>query len=305
GGAGFLGKYVVRKLEDRGCFNVFSPRSKDYNLIDMQQVKKLYQDSKPDIVIHLAARVGGIGEVRQKPAEFFYENLQMGVQMMEEGRIQGIEKFVAIGTVCAYPKTIPLPFAEENLWDGYPEETNAPYGLAKKMTLVQAQAYRQQYGFNAIYLLPVNLYGPGDNFNPETSHVVSALIKKCVDAVEVGTDKIIVWGTGSPTREYLYVEDAAEGIILAAEKYDEPDPINLGSGFEISIRELAVMTASLIGFKGQLVWDESKPDGQPRRLFDISKARKRFGFSAKTDFEEGLKNTIEWYREQRIKGLIQ
>lgn len=304
GGAGFLGRYVVKKLEERGCREIFIPRSKDYNLVEMEPVKRLYGDAKPDIVIHLAARVGGIGETSKRPGEFFYENLMMGVQMMEQGRVFGVKKFVAIGTVCAYPKNIPAPFTEEDLWNGYPEETNAPYGIAKKMTLVQAQAYHQQYGFNATYLLPVNLYGPGDNFDPETSHVIPALIKKCVDAMEVSTDKITVWGTGEPTREYLYVEDAAEGIVLATEKYNKPEPVNLGSGFEISIKHLAGLIAELTGFKGQLVWDISKPDGQPRRLFDTSKAEKEFGFRARTSFKEGLRKTIEWYKGQRAGGQI-
>jgi len=304
GGAGFLGKHVVKKLEKKGCREIFIPRSKDYNLVDMEAVKRLYQDSKPDTVIHLAAKVGGIGVTKEKPGEFFYDNLMMGVQMMEQGRLFEIEKFVAIGTVCAYPKYIPIPFKEKDLWNGYPEETNAPYGLAKKMTLVQSQAYRQQYGFNAIYLVPVNLYGPGDNFNPESSHVIPALIKKCVDVIENNEREVVVWGTGKPTREYLYVEDAAEGIILATEKYDKPEPVNLGSGFEISIRDLADLIAKLTGFKGHITWDTSRPDGQPKRLFDSSKAEKEFGFKAKTNFEEGLRKTIEWYKERRTKGLL-
>ncbi|MFC1928302.1 GDP-L-fucose synthase family protein [Chloroflexota bacterium] len=303
GGAGFLGKCVVNKLKESGCKAVFVPRSQEYNLVEMKAVRRLYSEAKPDIVIHLAATVGGIGVTSEKPGEFFYENLMMGVQMMEQGRLSGIEKFVAIGSVCAYPKNIPIPFNEEDLWNGYPEETNAPYGVAKKMTLVQAQAYRQQYGFNAIYLLPVNLYGPGDNFYPATSHVVPALIKKCFDAIESGQDSVTVWGTGKPTREYLYVEDCAEGIVLAAEKYNKPDPVNLGSGFEISIKDLAVLITRLTGFKGQLILDSSKPDGQPRRLFDNSRATKEFGFKAKTGFEEGLKNTVEWYSNQRAKGF--
>ena len=271
----------------------------------MEAVKRLYRDANPDIVIHLAARVGGIGATSKKPAEFFYENLMMGVQMMEQGRLLGIKKFVAIGTVCAYPKNIPVPFREEDLWNGYPEETNAPYGLAKKMLLVQSQAYRQQYGFNAIYLLPVNLYGPGDNFDPETSHAIPALVKKCLDAVDAGKEAITVWGTGEPTREYLYAEDAAEGIVLATEKYDNPEPVNLGSGFEISIRDLVILIAKLTGFDGRIAWDISKPDGQPKRLFDSAKAEKEFGFRAKTSFEKGLRKTIEWYKEQRAKCLIQ
>jgi len=304
GGAGFLGKHVVKQLEKKGCREIFIPRSKDYNLVDTEAVKRLYQDSKPDIVIHLAAKVGGIGVIKEKPGEFFYDNLMMGVQMMEQGRIFEIEKFVAMGTVCAYPKYIPIPFKEKDLWNGYPEETNAPYGLAKKMTLVQAQAYRQQYGFNAIYLVPVNLYGSGDNFNPESSHVIPALIKKFVDAIDSNEREVVAWGTGKPTREYLYVEDAAEGIILATEKYDKPEPVNLGSGFEISIRELADLIAKLTGFKGHVTWDTSRPDGQPKRLFDSSKAEKEFGFKATTNFEEGLRKTIEWYKEQRTKGLL-
>ncbi len=304
GGAGFLGSYVVARLKQAGCGDVFVPRSSDYDLVDMEAVKRLYQDAAPDIVIHLAARVGGIGVTEEKPGEFFYENLMMGVQMMEQGRLSNIEKFVALGTVCAYPKDIPIPSKEEDLWNGYPEETNAPYGLAKKMLLVQAQAYRQQYGFKAIYLLPVNLYGPGDNFDPATSHVIPALIKKCLDAKEAGQEEIVIWGTGKPTREYLYVENAAEGILLATEKYDEPDPINLGSGFEISIRDLVNLVVRLTGFRGQVVWDTSKPDGQPRRLFDNSKAERAFGFRATTSFEEGLQKTIKWYKDQSTRGLI-
>ncbi|MFC1952562.1 GDP-L-fucose synthase family protein [Chloroflexota bacterium] len=304
GGAGFLGNYVVKILEDKGVKDIFIPRSKDYNLVEMEAVKRLYRDVCPDIVIHLAAKVGGIGITKEKPGEFFYENLMMGVQMMEQGRLFGIDKFVAIGTVCAYPKDIPIPFKEENLWYGYPEETNAPYGLAKKMTLVQAQAYRQQYGFNAIYLLPVNLYGPGDNFTPESSHVIPALIKKCIDAIENNENEIVVWGTGKPTREYLYIEDAAEGVVLTIEKYNKPEPVNLGSGFEISIMDLVNLITRLTGFKGLITWDTSKPDGQPRRLFDNSLAEREFTFKAKTDFEEGLEKTIEWYKQQRTKGLV-
>ncbi|MFC1983976.1 GDP-L-fucose synthase family protein [Chloroflexota bacterium] len=304
GGAGFLGTNIVKKLEERGYKEIFVPRSKDYNLVEMEAVKRLYGDAKPDVVIHLAARVGGIGVTSQKPGDYFYENLMMGVQMMEQGRLFGVEKFVAIGTVCAYPKNIPIPFTEEDLWNGYPEETNAPYGIAKKMTLVQSQAYRQQYDFNAIYLLPVNLYGPGDNFDPETSHAIPALIKKCLDAVEAGKEEITVWGTGEPTREYLYVKDAAEGIILATEKYNKPEPVNLGSGFEISIKDLVGLIAKLTGFSGRIIWDTSKPDGQPRRLFDTSKAESEFGFRAKTNFEEGLRETIEWYKAQRAKGMV-
>jgi len=295
GGAGFLGFYVVKKLGERGCRSIFVPRSKQYDLVSYEACKKVYEDSKPDIVIHLAARVGGIGANRENPGKFFYENLMMGVQMMDLGRQAGIEKFVAIGTICAYPKLTPVPFKEEDLWNGYPEETNAPYGLAKKMLLVQAQAYGQQYGFNAIYLLPVNLYGPGDNFDPQSSHVIPALIKKCVDAIANDDRKITVWGTGKPTREFLYVEDAAEGILLASERYNRPDPVNLGAGFEISIKDLVGLIVRLTGFKGAIFWDNSMPDGQPKRMLDTAKAFKEFGFKAGMPFEEGLRQTIEWY----------
>lgn len=299
GGTGFLGKYVVRKLEARGCRDIFVPRIEEYNLVEMEAVKRLYQDSRPEVVINIAGKVGGIGATRTKPGEFFYENLMMGVQMMEQGRLYGVEKFVAIGTVCAYPKDIPIPFKEEYLWNGYPEETNAPYGLAKKMTLVQAQAYRQQYDFNAIHLMLVNLYGAGDNFDSETSHVIPALIRKCLEAIDKHRKEIVVWGTGKPTREFLYVEDAAEAIVLASEKYNKSEPVNIGSGFEISISDLVCLITELTGFNGQLIWDTSKPDGQPRRLFDNSKAAKEFDFKARTGFEEGLRNTIKWYKEQR------
>ena len=297
GGAGFLGLFVVEKLKERECAEIFVPRSKDYNLVDRESCKKVYLDSRPDIVLHLAARVGGIGANRENPGRFFYENLMMGAQMMEEGRLFGVEKFVALGTICAYPKFTPIPFREENLWNGYPEETNAPYGLAKKMLLVQSQAYRTQYGFNSIYLLPVNLYGPGDNFNPKSSHVIPALIKKCIEAAEKNIPSITVWGSGKATREFLYVEDCAEGILLAAERYNKREPVNLGAGFEISIKELVEIIAKLTGFKGAIVWDTSKPDGQPRRCLDTTRAKKEFGFVAKTPFEEGLKKTIGWYRE--------
>ena len=305
GGAGFLGAFVVRKLEERGCKNIFIPRSRDYDLVDMEAVRRLYRDAKPDIVIHLAARVGGIGANQANSGKFFYENLMMGVQLMEIGRQAGIEKFVAIGTICAYPKFTSVPFKEEDLWNGYPEETNAPYGLAKKMLLVQAQAYRQEYGFNSVYLLPVNLYGPGDNFDPQSSHVIPALIKKCFDAVSQPESSdprystVTVWGTGKPTREFLYVEDAAEGIILATEHYNKPDPVNLGAGFEISIRDLAELIARLTGFKGRIVWDSTKPDGQPRRMLDTSRAEKEFGFKAKVELEKGLRRTIDWYLATR------
>lgn len=296
GGAGFLGSFVVEKLKEREVKEVFVPRSRDYNLVDIKAVKKVYKDSKPDIVIHLAARVGGIGANSKNPASFFYDNLMMGVQMMEEGRLFGVSKFVNVGTVCSYPKFTPVPFKEDYLWNGYPEETNAPYGIAKKVLIVQSEAYRKQYGFNSINLIPVNLYGPRDNFDLETSHVIPAIIRKCLDAVSRSEDEIVVWGTGKATREFLYVEDAAEGILLAAEKYDKSDPVNLGSGNEISIKELVELIAKYTGFNGKILWDNSKPDGQPRRLLDTSKAYKEFGFKAKTSFEEGLKKTISWYR---------
>jgi len=296
GGAGFLGKYVVNKLREKGVKDIFVPRSKDYNLVDNEAVKRLYRDAGPDIVIHLAAVVGGIGANRENPGKFFYDNLMMGVQMMEQGRNSGIEKFVAIGTVCAYPKFTPVPFREEDLWNGYPEETNAPYGLAKKMLLVQSQAYRQQYGFNSIFLLPVNLYGPGDNFDLETSHVIPALIAKMIDARDKGKKQVVLWGTGNVSREFIYVEDAAEGIVLATEKYDRADPVNIGAGFEISIKDLATLIARLTEYSGDIVWDTTRPDGQPRRMLDISRALKEFGFKAKTNLEEGLKKTIESFQ---------
>src|SRR3989338_5145372 len=299
GGSGFLGSFVVEKLKQRGCKDIFIPKSEDYDLIENEACKRLYKDAKPDVVIHLAARVGGIGANRENPGKFFYENLMMGVQMMEQGRLFGLGKFVALGTICAYPKFTPVPFKEEDLWDGYPEETNAPYGLAKKMLLVQSQAYRMQYGFNSIYLLPVNLYGPRDNFDPKSSHVIPALIKKCVDAMEKDEPSITVWGTGKATREFLYVEDCAEGIVLASEKYDKSEPINLGAGFEISIKELVTLIVGITGFKGDIVWDSTKPDGQPRRSLDTSKAKAEFGLEAKTGFEEGVKRTIDWYGKSR------
>ncbi len=295
GGAGFLGSVVVEKLKARGCTEIFVPRSSDYDLVQMEAVRRLYADAKPDMVIHLAAVVGGIGANKANPGKFYYDNLMMGTQLIEVGRQVGLGKFVAIGTICAYPKLTPVPFKEEDLWNGYPEETNAPYGLAKKMLLVQSQAYRAQYGFNSIYLLPVNLYGPGDNFEVESSHVIPALIRKCIEAKESGLGSITVWGTGRPTREFLYVEDAAEGILQAAEKYDRPEPVNLGSGCEISIKELAELIAEKTGFDGELVWDSTQPDGQPRRLLDTSRAEKEFGFKADTAFEDGLGKTIEWF----------
>jgi GDP-L-fucose synthase len=297
GGAGFLGAYVLAGLKKRGCKNVLVPKIEDYDLIKISDIKKMYDNMKPDIVIHLAAVVGGIGANREHPGKFFYENLMMGAQLIEEGRLQNLEKFVAIGTICAYPKFTPVPFKEDDLWSGYPEETNAPYGLAKKMLLVQSQAYRQEYNFNSIFLLPVNLYGPGDNFKPESSHVIPALIKKCVDAINKGDKYIECWGTGSASREFIYAEDAAEGILLATEFYNGSEPVNIGVGFEITIKDLVGKIAKLAGFKGEIHWDASKPDGQPRRCLDTSRAKKIFGFEAKTDFDAGLKATIEWYKK--------
>jgi GDP-L-fucose synthase len=299
GGAGFLGGFVIEGLKKRSCKNILVPRIENYNLVNLTDVLRMYDDMKPDIVIHLAAVVGGIGANRQHPGKFFYENLMMGVQLIEQARLRNIEKFVAIGTICAYPKFTPVPFREDDLWNGYPEETNAPYGLAKKMLLVQSQAYRAEYGFNSIFLLPVNLYGPGDNFNPESSHVIPALIKKCFDALDEGLDHIVCWGTGRSSREFVYVEDAAEGILLATEHYNGPEPVNVGAGFEITIKDLAEKIVKLTGFKGEIRWDLSKPDGQPRRRLDVSRARKLFGFEAKMPFDEGLKRTIEWYRRSR------
>jgi len=302
GGAGFLGSLVVRKMRERGAREVFVPRSSDYDLTQADAIRDLYDDARPDVVIHLAAVVGGIGANRERPGEFFYKNLMMGVQLVEEARVRGVEKFVAIGTICAYPKFAPVPFREADLWDGYPEETNAPYGLAKKMLLVQCQAYREQYGFNGIFLLPVNLYGPGDNFDPGSSHVIPALIKKCVDAREAGEDHITAWGTGNVSREFIYVEDAAEGILLASEHYDKPEPVNIGTGSEITIRDLAGLIARLTGFTGRIEWDSSKPDGQPRRCLDTSRAAEEFGFQAQMPFEEGLRKTIEWYEQRGRMG---
>jgi len=301
GGAGFLGAAVVRKLIERGVKeeDIFIPRSAQYDLVDGDAIDRMLADSQPDMIIHLAAQVGGIGANREHPAEFFYSNLMMGVQLIHKAWERGIEKFVAIGTICAYPKFTPLPFKEEDLWIGYPEETNAPYGLAKKMLLVQSQAYRDQYGYNSIYLLPVNLYGPEDNFNPESSHVIPALIKKCVDAQETGQKEIVVWGDGSPTREFLYVEDAAEGIVKASEFYNESEPVNLGSGEEISIKDLVETIVAATGFEGNLVWDTDKPNGQPRRCLDTTRAKEWFGFEAQMPFAEGLKRTVDWYRKNR------
>jgi len=295
GGAGFLGGYVTEGLQKRGCKNILVPKIEDYDLVELKDIIRMYDDMKPDIVIHLAAVVGGIGANREHPGEFFYKNLMMGIQLIEQGRLRNIEKFVAIGTVCAYPKFTPVPFKEENLWNGYPEETNAPYGLAKKMLLVQSQAYRAEYGFNSIFLLPVNLYGPGDNFDPKSSHVIPALIKKCVDAIEAGDDYIECWGTGNVSREFIYAADAAEGILLATEHYNGSEPVNIGAGFEITIKDLAEKIAKFTGFGGEIRWDSSEPDGQPRRCLDTSRAKEYFGFKAQTAFDEGLKATIDWY----------
>jgi GDP-L-fucose synthase len=300
GGGGFLGKAVVRRLEAGGATDVFVPRSREYDLRTRDGIAAALGDGRPDLVIHLAAVVGGIGANRENPGRFFYENAIMGIELMEQARLAGIDKFVQIGTVCSYPKFTPVPFREGDLWNGYPEETNAPYGVAKKMLLVQGQAYRQQYGLNVIHLIPVNLYGPGDNFNPTSSHVIPALVKKCVDARDAGADHIDVWGTGSASREFLYVDDAAEGIVLAAEHYDGADPVNLGVGREITIRDLVELIVRLTGFEGELRWDASKPDGQPRRALDTSRARQSFGFEAKTSFEDGLRWTIEWYEANRL-----
>jgi GDP-L-fucose synthase len=297
GGAGFLGSFVTEGLHQRGA-DVFIPRIEDYDLVKPDDIQRMLADARPELIIHLAALAGGIGANRARPADFFYINLMMGVQLMHEAWKFGVNKFVAIGTICAYPKFTPLPFREENLWDGYPEETNAPYGLAKKMLLVQAQAYREQYGFNAVYLLPVNLYGPRDNFDLETSHVIPALIRKCLEAKARGDQQVVLWGDGSPTREFLYVEDAARGILLAAEHFNSNEPVNLGSGMEISIKELANLIRRLTGYEGEFFWDTDKPNGQPRRALDVSRAEKFFGFRAQVLFEEGLRRTIEWYKQK-------
>lgn len=298
GGSGFLGSRVVQKLQERGVEKLFTPRSKDYDLRDYTAVTRLLKDTEPTIIIHLAAIVGGIGANRARPAEFFYSNLMMGTTLFHEAWRASVRKFVTIGTVCAYPKFTPVPFHESDLWNGYPEETNAPYGLAKKMLLVQGQAYRQQYGFNSIYLLPTNLYGPGDNFDPASSHVIPALIRKFFEANQSEDQQVIAWGTGAATREFLYVDDAAEGITLATELYNDAEPVNLGSGMEISIRNLTELIGRLVGFEGDVIWDSSKPDGQPRRALDTSRAEKLFGFKAETTFEKGLQATIDWYRSQ-------
>ncbi len=299
GGAGFLGSFVQEVLKERGASQIFIPTIEDYDLTTSEGVQRMLDDVKPDVIIHLAALAGGIGANRARPAEFFYKNLMMGVPLMHAAWEQGVEKFVVIGTICAYPKFTPVPFKEEDLWDGYPEETNAPYGLAKKMLLVQAQAYREQYGFNAIYLLPVNLYGPRDNFNLETSHVIPALIRKMVEAKQRGDEQVVLWGDGSPTREFFYAGDAALGIALAAERYNGDEPVNLGAGMEVSIKDLAETIARLTGFEGEVVWDTTKPNGQPRRGLDTSRAMEYFNFHAQMPFEEGLKRTIDWFMENQ------
>lgn len=299
GGAGFLGSFLLEALAERGAKDIFVPKIEEYDLVNLQAIQRMLDASQPDIIIHLAALAGGIGANRARPADFFYINMMMGVQLIHEAWKRGVTKFVALGTVCAYPKFTPVPFKEENLWNGYPEETNAPYGLAKKMQLVQAQAYRQQYGFNAIYLLPVNLYGPRDNFNLETSHVIPALVRKCIEAQERGDKEVVLWGDGSPTREFIYAGDAADGILSATEFYDGTEPVNIGSGQEISIMHLAEMVARLTGYQGKLVWDTTKPNGQPRRGLDTSRAAEYFGWRAHTPFDEGLRRTIAWYRENR------
>ncbi len=299
GGAGFLGGCVTELLREHRCNNILVPRSRDYNLVNYADVVKMYDDMKPDIVIHLAAVVGGIGANRLHPGRFFYDNLMMGVQLIEQARLRKIEKFVAIGTVCLYPKFTPVPFKEDDIWNGYPEETNAPYGLAKKMLLVQSQAYRAEYGFNSIFLIPVNFYGPRDNFDPESSHVIPAIIKKCLDAVESKADYVECWGTGEASREFIYAADAAEAILLATEHYNGPEPVNIGTGSEIKIKDLAAKIARLTGFTGRIRWDGSKPDGQPRRCLNVSRAKQLFGFEAKMPFDEGLKRTVDWYRRWR------
>lgn len=295
GGAGFLGSYLVPHLKARGAENIFIPRRREYDLVDINAVRRLYDDARPDLVIHLAAVVGGIGANDSNAGQYFYDNLMMGAQLMEEARARKLPKFVAVGTICSYPKFTPVPFLEDDLWNGFPEETNAPYGLAKKMMLVQSQAYRKQYGMNSIFLLPVNLYGPRDNFDPQTSHVIPALIRKCVDAKRSGANEIVCWGTGNVTREFLHADDCARAVVMASETYNDIDPVNIGAGFEISIRDLAEKIAELTGFKGRIVWDHTKPDGQPRRSLDVRRAWERFGFRAEIGFDEGLRETIDWY----------
>ena len=299
GGAGFLGSFVVAELRARGAGEIIVPRSRDYDLVEMSAVRKLYDDARPDLVIHLAAQVGGIGANRKNPGKYFYDNLMMGVQLIEEGRRRGLPKLVATGTICAYPKFAPVPFREEDLWNGYPEETNAPYGLAKKMLLVQSQAYRDQYGFNSVVVFPVNLYGPRDNFDYESSHVIPAMIRKIEDAIRANASEVVLWGDGTPTREFLYVEDAADGILAAAERYDGSEPINLGSGEEIAIRDLAQLIARIMDYRGRFVYDTSKPNGQPRRQLSVERAERLLGWKARTSFEEGLQKTITWWRAQK------
>jgi GDP-L-fucose synthase len=299
GGAGFLGSFVVEKLVARGATNVFVPRSAEYDLTQPDDLNRLLQDADPHIIIHIAALAGGIGANSDRPAEFFYNNLMMGVPLMHAAYQRRVEKFVALGTICSYPKFAPIPFKEESLWTGYPEETNAPYGLAKSMLLVQSQTYREQYGFNSIYLLPVNLYGPRDNFDLKTSHVIPALIRKFLEAQERGDESVTLWGDGSPTREFLYVQDAAEGILLGAERYNDSEPVNLGSGMEISIKDLAELIGKLTGFEGDFIWDTDKPNGQPRRRLDVTRAKEHFGFEAQMGFEEGLRRTIEWFKTHK------
>ncbi len=302
GGAGFLGRHLLARLQSAGCHHVVAPSHGEYNLTSIDALERMFDLHRPEIVIHLAAVGGGIGANRANPGRFFYENAIMGIQLIEMARRREIEKTVVLGTICAYPKFTPVPFREEDLWIGYPEETNAPYGLAKKVLMVQCQAYRQQYGTNAIYLLPVNLYGPGDKFDLQSSHVIPALIRKCLEAVAAGRDEIVLWGDGSPTREFLYVEDAAEGVFLATERYEKSEPVNLGSGMEISVRELATTIASMTGFEGRIVWDTNRPNGQPRRSLDVSRAEREFGFRAATSFEAGLRNTIDWYRSSVLQA---
>jgi GDP-L-fucose synthase len=299
GGNGFLGSVVVAKLRARGCRQIFAPRSQDYDLVDGDAVRRLYRDTQPNLVLHLAARVGGIGANRDHPARFLYDNLMMGAQIIEEACRSNVGKVLVVGTVCSYPKFTPVPFSESALWDGYPEETNAPYGLAKKLLLAQGQAYRQEYGFNVVHVLPANLYGPGDHFDLHTSHVIPAVIRKCVEAIERKAPRVALWGTGAATREFLYVEDGAEGLLLAAERYNEPEPMNLGTGSEISIRDLVQKVAALTGYAGEIVWDTSKPDGQPRRCLDVTRAEQMIGFRSLVSLEQGLARTIEWYRAHR------
>ncbi len=299
GGAGFLGSFVLEELARRGARDVLVPRSHDYDLVDLAAVRRLYADARPSLVLHLAAKVGGIGANREHPGSFFHDNLMMGVQLIEVGRQVGLRKLVALGTICAYPKHCPVPFREEDLWNGYPEETNAPYGLAKKMLLVQSQAYRQQYGMNTVVLFPVNLYGPRDNFDPQTSHVIPALVRKCVEARERGDAEVVVWGDGSASREFLHARDAAEGIVAAAERYDSSEPLNLGAGFEIYIRDLVPMVASACRFEGRITWDTTKPNGQPRRMLDVTRAERELGWQARTAFGEGLRETVAWYEANR------